>query len=49
MTCTTEPVNEKEYAGLLSRTLPHVIHTEQENEHYTSVLQGLLSKEGPYQ
>lgn len=39
-----ETVDEKEYAGLLSRTLPHVIHTEEENEHYTAMLDALLSR-----
>ena len=39
-------VNEKEYAGLLSQTLPHVIHTEEENEQYIGILGNLLAKSG---
>jgi HTH-type transcriptional regulator/antitoxin HigA len=44
MSRIAELVDEKEYAGLLSRTLPRVIHTEKENEHYTATLEALLSK-----
>jgi hypothetical protein len=29
---------------LLADTLPHVIHTEEENERYTAVLEALLAK-----
>jgi len=32
------------YAGLLSRTLPHVIHTEEENAYYTATLEAVLSR-----
>ena len=32
MSIVSEIIDEKEYAGLLSKTLPHVIHTENENE-----------------
>jgi HTH-type transcriptional regulator/antitoxin HigA len=39
-------VDEKEYAGLLSQTLPHVIHTEEENEQYIGILGDLLAKSG---
>ena len=39
-------VDEEEYAGLLSRTLPHVIHTEEENAYYTAALESLLSRSG---
>jgi HTH-type transcriptional regulator/antitoxin HigA len=34
-------VGKQEYRNLISRTLPHVIRTEAENEHYISVLQYL--------
>jgi HTH-type transcriptional regulator / antitoxin HigA len=44
MNHTGEIVDEKEYAGLLSRTLPHVIHAEVQNEEYTATLESLLSK-----
>jgi HTH-type transcriptional regulator/antitoxin HigA len=39
-------VDEEEYAVLLSRTLPHVIHTEEENAYYTATLEELLAKSG---
>lgn len=32
---------EYSYAKLLARTLPAVIHTEQENEHYLAILEEL--------
>lgn len=44
MTSAAEIVNEQEYADLLSRALPHVIHTEAENERCTAVLEALLAK-----
>jgi HTH-type transcriptional regulator/antitoxin HigA len=44
MTTVAEIVDEKEYAGLLSQALPHVIHTEAENERCTAVLEALLVK-----
>jgi HTH-type transcriptional regulator / antitoxin HigA len=34
-------VGKQEYRNLISRTLPHVIRTEAENEHYIRVLQYL--------
>jgi len=34
----------KEYAHLLENTLPHVIHTESENERFTGVLESLLGQ-----
>jgi HTH-type transcriptional regulator / antitoxin HigA len=34
-------VGKQEYRDLISRTLPHVIRTEAENEHYIRVLQYL--------
>jgi HTH-type transcriptional regulator/antitoxin HigA len=39
-TATSRP----EYATLLARTLPAVIHSERENEHYTSLLEELDHK-----
>ena len=44
MTTASEIVNETEYADLLARTLPHVIHTEAENERCTAALEVLLEK-----
>jgi HTH-type transcriptional regulator/antitoxin HigA len=32
------PLNAREYQRLLGRTLPHVIRTEAENEHYVELL-----------
>jgi HTH-type transcriptional regulator/antitoxin HigA len=42
MTTAAEITNPKEYAHLLSDTLPHVIHTESENDRCTAVLESLL-------
>ena len=39
-----EITDREEYAHLLGDVLPHVIHTEAENERCTSVLEGLLQK-----
>ncbi len=36
--------NQHEYAQLLADLLPHVIHTEEENERYTGALETLLDK-----
>jgi len=36
--------NREEYAHLLGEALPHVIHTESENERCTAVLERLLRK-----
>jgi hypothetical protein len=36
-TATSQP----EYATLLAKTLPAVIHSEKENEHYTALLEEL--------
>lgn len=44
MSVVTEIQNQAEYAELLSKVLPHVIHTEQENERCTASLEGLLRK-----
>jgi HTH-type transcriptional regulator / antitoxin HigA len=41
MSAAAEIVDEKEYAGLLASTLPHVIHTEEENERCIAVLEAL--------
>ena len=41
----TEIKNKQEYANLLSWALPHVIHTEEENERYIAALEQLLSKQ----
>jgi HTH-type transcriptional regulator/antitoxin HigA len=41
MTALAEIVDEKEYVGLLAATVPHVIHTEEENERCISVLESL--------
>ena len=44
MSIVSEIIDEKEYAGLLSKTLPHVIHTENENERCIAELKTLLTK-----
>jgi HTH-type transcriptional regulator/antitoxin HigA len=44
MTRVTEIENKHEYAQLLIDMLPHVIHTEGENERYTAALEVLLAK-----
>jgi HTH-type transcriptional regulator / antitoxin HigA len=44
MSAVAEIQNQAEYAELLSEVLPHVIHTEQENERCTAFLEGLLRK-----
>jgi len=44
MTRPTEIQSKHEFAKLLADTLPHVIHTEEENERYTAVLEALLAK-----
>ena len=36
--------NEQEYAKLLAKALPHVIHTEEENARCMAVLEALLGK-----
>jgi HTH-type transcriptional regulator/antitoxin HigA len=41
---TAEITNVEEYAHLLEEALPHVIHTEAENERCTSVLESLMRK-----
>jgi len=42
MTVAAEITNPKEYAHLLGDALPHVIHTESENDRCTAVLEKLL-------
>ena len=44
MSLVAEITNPKEYAHLLADALPHVIHTEAENERCTAVLENLLRK-----
>jgi HTH-type transcriptional regulator/antitoxin HigA len=44
MTAVAEIVNESEYRDLLAQTLPHVIHTEEENLRCTAALEVLLRK-----
>lgn len=41
---TAEITNREEYARLLGDALPHVIHTDAENERSAMVLEGLLRK-----
>jgi len=41
MTAIAEIVDEKEYIALLSSTLPHVIHTEEENQRCIAALEAL--------
>jgi len=44
MSAVAEIQNEREYAELLAEVLPHVIHTEEENECSTIALEKLLAK-----
>jgi HTH-type transcriptional regulator/antitoxin HigA len=44
MNLTAEITDRREYAQLLSEALPHVIHSEAENERCTAVLDTLLHK-----
>jgi HTH-type transcriptional regulator / antitoxin HigA len=44
MSIVAETIDEKEYASLLSKTLPRVIHTEDENQRCTAELESLLAK-----
>ena len=44
MSNTAEITDREEYAHLLGSVLPHVIHTETENQRCTAVLEGLLQK-----
>src|ERR1700680_688823 len=47
MSTTTIELNEKTYGRLLGRTLPHVIHTDEECERLTNELMRLDEKERP--
>jgi len=40
-------VDEKEYRGLIGKSLPHVIRTEKENDYYINLLYSLDKKENP--
>jgi HTH-type transcriptional regulator/antitoxin HigA len=44
MTRVNEIENKNEYAKLLADMLPHIIHTEGENERYIAALEMLLAK-----
>jgi len=44
MSSVGEIVDEKEYVALLTMTLPHVIHTEEENERCIAALEALDSR-----
>jgi len=44
MNPATEIENRQEYAKLLADVLPHVIHTEEENERCTAALEALVIK-----
>jgi HTH-type transcriptional regulator / antitoxin HigA len=45
MTTTTIDLDEKTYGRLLGRTLPHVIHTDEECERFTNELMRLDERE----
>jgi len=47
MTATAEIVDEQEYVKLLAATLPHVIHTEEENARCIAALENLDSRAKP--
>jgi HTH-type transcriptional regulator/antitoxin HigA len=47
MIAAAEIGNEKEYVRLLAATLPHVIHTEEENERCIAVLESLNGRPKP--
>jgi HTH-type transcriptional regulator/antitoxin HigA len=47
MTTSATQLNEKTYGQLLRRTLPHVIHTEEEYERFTAELMGLDQRDSP--
>ena len=44
MSATAVITDREEYAHVLGNALPHVIHTETENERCTAVLESLLRK-----
>lgn len=39
------PIDQEAYRKLIARKLPHVIHTEEENEQYIAELEALYSQE----
>ena len=43
----TRDVDTKEYRSLVSKSLPHVIRTEKENDHYVDLLYSLDKKGNP--
>lgn len=45
MSQAAEITDREEYAQLLGNALPHVLHTEAENERCTAVLDGILRKQ----
>ena len=47
MSTTTIDLDEKTYGQLLGRTLPHVIHTDEESERLTNELLRLDEREDP--
>jgi antitoxin component HigA of HigAB toxin-antitoxin module len=47
MRAAAEIINPEEYAHLLGNALPHVIHTEAENDRCTGMLEGFLRKKQP--
>ncbi len=47
MIAAAEILNEKEYVRLLAAALPHVIHTEEENERCIALLESLNSRPKP--
>jgi len=44
---TKKDVNQDEYSCLVSKSLPHVIQNEAENEHYIRILEVLDAKSNP--
>jgi HTH-type transcriptional regulator/antitoxin HigA len=44
---TRKDVNQREYSQLVSKSLPHVIQNEAENEHYIRTLEILDAKSNP--
>ena len=44
---TRKDVNQGEYSQLVSKSLPHVIQNEAENEHYIRILEVLDAKSNP--
>ena len=47
MSVLTEVIDEKKYAGLLSKALPQVIRTEEDNERYIALLESLDDRKHP--